>query len=406
MSSAPPNTRDSKCIIDHHANSRNYIFRPYRDLGIIPRVPTSSIRWAYDQQVNTDPENAKRYLEALRDIANMRQSDDLQTEVALLQSQLDQRPPSIDDAYEIVGINPQHGSIVTDQVVCDSYNRKHEEAQTADRGRVVEALKVIGRYRNSQFLLKVADIADNRESMGASKYGVKMATDQPTQAAMTYEDALKFLEANVDTPDEWIPTLASTKAADSPNAETKVQSAVRTIAEHRKSELLLSQLAASAPIQRMDIKRAQTLLGIADSDTFDAQHLITQFEMNAKDQPSRAADLREALEVVATATQDQQLVNYVQTLQSQNQQQVSDRPADEPRGLNNIGNTCYLASLLQYLYTIEPIRELVRKIDQHGQVLQHGIALDKKVDDASVSKAQVNRALDCKSREAVSGSIS
>ena len=133
MSSAPPNTRDSKCIIDHHANSRNYIFRPYRDLGIIPRVPTSSIRWAYDQQVNTDPENAKRYLEALRDIANMRQSDDLQTEVALLQSQLDQRPPSIDDAYEIVGINPQHGSIVTDQVVCDSYNRntRKRRQQTA-----------------------------------------------------------------------------------------------------------------------------------------------------------------------------------------------------------------------------------------------------------------------------------
>jgi len=335
----------------------------------------------------------------------MRQSDDLQTEVALLQSQFDQRPPSIDDAYEIVGINSQHGPIVTDQVVCDSYNRKHEEAQTADRGRLVEALKVIGRYRNSQFLLKVADIANNRKSMGASKDVVKMAADHPAQAVMTYEDALKFLEATVETPDEWIPTLASTKAADSPNAETKVQNAVRIIAEHRKSELLLSQLAASAPVHHMDIKRAQTLLGIADSDTFDAQHLITQLEMNAKDQPSRAADLREALEVVATATQNQQLVNYVQTLQSQNQQQVSDRSADEPRGLNNIGNTCYLASLLQYLYTIEPIREFVRKIDQHGQVLQHGIALDKKVDDASVSKAQVNRALDCKLLEAVSGSI-
>ena len=97
----------------------------------------------------------------------MRQSDDLQTEVALLQSQFDQRPPSIDEAYEIVGINPQHGPIVTDQVVCDSYNRKDEEAQTADRGRLVEALRVIGRYRNSQFLLKAADMADNRKSMGA-----------------------------------------------------------------------------------------------------------------------------------------------------------------------------------------------------------------------------------------------
>jgi len=326
----------------------------------------------------------------------MRQSDDLQTEVALLQSQFDQRPPTIEQAYEIVGINPQHGPIMTDQVVCDSYNRRHEEAQIADRSRLVEALRVIGRFRNSQFLIKVADIAENRKSTGAPRYIVEMATDHFAQAVMSYEDALKYLDAKADTPDEWIPTLASTKAVDSPSAEEKVQSAVRIIAEHRKSELLLSQLAASAPVHRMDIKRAQTLLGIDNSDTFDAQHLITQFEMNAKDQPSRAADLREALEVVATSTQNQQLVSYVQTLQSQGQEQVLDRPADEPRGLNNIGNTCYLASLLQYLYTIEPIRELVRKIDQNGQVLQHGIALEKRVDDATVSKAQVNRALDCK----------
>jgi len=103
----------------------------------------------------------------------MRQSDDLQTEVALLYSQFDQRPPSIENAYEIVGITPQHGPIVTDQVVCDSYNRKHEEAQTADRGRITEALRVIGRFRNSQFLIKVANIAENRKSIGAPQYIVE-----------------------------------------------------------------------------------------------------------------------------------------------------------------------------------------------------------------------------------------
>jgi hypothetical protein len=97
----------------------------------------------------------------------MRQSDHLQTEVALLQSQFDQRPPSIEAAYDIVGINPQHGMLLADQVICDTYNRKHEEVPPADRGRLVEALKVIGRYRNSQFLIKVADIAENRKSNGS-----------------------------------------------------------------------------------------------------------------------------------------------------------------------------------------------------------------------------------------------
>lgn len=32
---------------------------------------------------------------------------------------------------------------------------------------------------------------------------------------------------------------------------------------------------------------------------------------------------------------------------------------DVPVGLDNIGNTCYLNSLLQYLYTVEPVRDVV-----------------------------------------------
>lgn len=36
---------------------------------------------------------------------------------------------------------------------------------------------------------------------------------------------------------------------------------------------------------------------------------------------------------------------------------------DLPVGLHNIGNTCYLNSLLQYLFTVEPIRDIVFNYD-------------------------------------------
>lgn len=34
-----------------------------------------------------------------------------------------------------------------------------------------------------------------------------------------------------------------------------------------------------------------------------------------------------------------------------------------PIGLDNIGNTCYLNSLLQYLFTVKPIRDIVLNYD-------------------------------------------
>lgn len=49
-----------------------------------------------------------------------------------------------------------------------------------------------------------------------------------------------------------------------------------------------------------------------------------------------------------------------------------------PPGLKNIGNTCYLNSLLQYFYNVKPIRDMVLDYDR----FQLGL------DDASVDSRQ------------------
>lgn len=213
---------------------------------------------------------------------------------------------------------------------------------------------------------------------------------------MTYDQALTFLDAQATTQDEFIMSLLSVKVAEDESLEEKAREAVNVIAEYRNSDYLRSELTGTAPILQMNKERAHRLLGIDVAADLDSQHLITQYEMNSKDQPGRSAELREALEVVAQSRNNEELNNYIRYLPL-TIQQSSDLPLHEPRGLNNIGNTCYLASLLQYIYTIQPIRELVRNIDQYAQVLEPGVVMEKKVDDSTISKAQVRRALSCES---------
>ena len=50
-----------------------------------------------------------------------------------------------------------------------------------------------------------------------------------------------------------------------------------------------------------------------------------------------------------------------------------------PVGLSNIGNTCYLNSLLQYLYTVKGVRELVNNFDKYRLELD-----DQKIEDRKI----------------------
>lgn len=69
--------------------------------------------------------------------------------------------------------------------------------------------------------------------------------------------------------------------------------------------------------------------------------------VNSNDLRSTVAEMRQNLGIITPG--------------SNNSTTNQDRPVnyDLPVGLENIGNTCYLNSLLQYLYTVKPVRDVV-----------------------------------------------
>lgn len=81
--------------------------------------------------------------------------------------------------------------------------------------------------------------------------------------------------------------------------------------------------------------------------------------------------------------------------------------ADRPVGLNNVGNTCYLNSLLQYFYTIRELRETVSNYNQFKEDLTADTDGDlKRVGGRAVSKKEIERSIRCEWTRGRSGHAS
>lgn len=70
-----------------------------------------------------------------------------------------------------------------------------------------------------------------------------------------------------------------------------------------------------------------------------------------------------------------------------------------PVGLDNIRNTCYLNSILQYLYTVKPIHEIVANIDQFGLQDTEASLQNRRIDPGSthLEKGEAYAGQQCKS---------
>lgn len=97
-------------------------------------------------------------------------------------------------------------------------------------------------------------------------------------------------------------------------------------------------------------------------ETIDPTTLVAySYQIPDSENPSH---LLRALERINQDLDDPVLHDVVRGLRQNTNQVVVSIPQDDPRGLRNIGNTCYLNSLLQLLFTITPVREFAKVIGE------------------------------------------
>ncbi|KZT22681.1 cysteine proteinase [Neolentinus lepideus HHB14362 ss-1] len=169
------------------------------------------------------------------------------------------------------------------------------------------------------------------------------------------------VDFEADTDDEfikgaWRDALREAwKSPESASRRREVQDALMVVAQARGSRKLM-ELYSEEQGSGMTPERAYSTLEVPAD--VDEEMLITVFLMRVEERPHQMATMRDAMNVIAEVRDSSRLKQFLET--GKDPGVITPSVAqDMPRGLNQLGNTCYLNSLLQYFYTIKDLREAV-----------------------------------------------
>ncbi|KAI8997594.1 hypothetical protein BDB01DRAFT_771683 [Pilobolus umbonatus] len=177
--------------------------------------------------------------------------------------------------------------------------------------------------------------------------------------------------------------------------------ALTTIANHTNSNLLLTRVAyerSRGVIGRNDIGDAYAYFGVTE-DVDDDKLLIGLYNVKCCDEPHEKNTHRDKLKIIAIARESITLLDFLKEGYMPNAKSIPDRigvPAHLsgitqgiPVGLNNIGNTCYFNSLLQYYYTLLPFRHAMI---HNEQFVEGEDSEPKKIGGINVDQSEIRRA--------------
>lgn len=140
----------------------------------------------------------------------------------------------------------------------------------------------------------------------------------------------------------------------------------------------------------MDADTAYARLDISERN-IDDELVLTTYNLRVSDDPSQLDSLKNALTAIAKSRKSRRLNDFLNTGMISSKYPLSDWPV----GLENIGNTCYLNSLLQFYFTIKPLRDLVLDIDGFKMSTDEASLTSKRVGSRIVSRKEVTRAQQC-----------
>lgn len=144
----------------------------------------------------------------------------------------------------------------------------------------------------------------------------------------------------------------------------------------------------------MDVGDAYSSLQIDDRTAIlDDDTLNALFGARVAEAPDREEEFSQAVHLIKS------------DMQSSRQRTGANTPLPPPQyplhewpvGLQNIGNTCYLNSLLQFFYAVKPLRDMIQSVEAQFLEMSESASQSRKVGGATVRNSEVERAQACTS---------
>ncbi|KAJ5504111.1 Peptidase C19 ubiquitin carboxyl-terminal hydrolase 2 [Penicillium fimorum] len=336
----------------------------YEDLGVMEDMSSFAVIEAYNRQILADPDRTPVYLSALKAIGFLRGGDDQETIDTAVQAAYEQGKYAVEDiisAYQYFNLHFDDPNLTEDSIIGKFYAFLSSTTQDT------EARQQLWRIGDSRGSARIKAASEDRVS--------------------TVEQANVFLGVEDNTPDDFVMTMYTAKVNDNPLTQELAKRAVALIAESRKSVALKHFIDTGEMIAgEMDIGDAYRLLQIPDR-TADDGAIIAAYTICIDENPGDAERYNQALTIIAKQLDSSTLRNMAG---------ISNEPDrsmhDWPVGLQNIGNTCYLNSLLQFYFSVRPFRELVLDFEHFQMDLNDEETLAKKqVGSRKVTKKEVER---------------
>ena len=199
-----------------------------------------------------------------------------------------------------------------------------------------------------------------------------------------------------------IETAYTIKVNDSPGLKVDCDRALYTIAIHTRSIAIFNFLVENCPEflryygpDKYNYSAALQILGVEENATDET--ILNVFQQRWADKlisdPEIFLDLRAALTKVGSRRNSLLIKNFLET----GFIDPTYLPAGNwPIGLNNIGNTCYLNSLLQYYFSIAPLRNFILKYSGTKEELAKRLSsmeYRRRIGGREVSEDEVERSI-------------